>query len=207
MLVRRDQHDVGELRLGFSSNPSTDSSFEVVGILFALFDRGMQHLAAMQNLRVLWLGRTFVSSSGLAQLAKLTNLETLVLSETATSDPALEHLRPLKKLKELHLWRTRISDEGLTVVSELENLETLLVGGNPITDSGFAKLGKLKRFKRLDLSESTVSGKGLAEFSDRATLEDLKLVAIRPATSRPASPQSDAQRQDPRTCQPTPHHR
>jgi hypothetical protein len=45
-----------------------------------------------------------VTDAGLAHLARLTSLQTLVLSETQVTDAGLAHLAGLKSLQSLNLW-------------------------------------------------------------------------------------------------------
>ncbi|NLT71743.1 MAG: hypothetical protein GXX91_13785 [Verrucomicrobiaceae bacterium] len=77
-------------------------------------DKGLVHLAGMNNLTRLHLENTAVTDAGLDSLKGLTNLEYLNLYGTKITDAGLQKLAPLKKLKKLFIWQTKATDAGAT---------------------------------------------------------------------------------------------
>lgn len=77
-------------------------------------DKGLAHLAGMNNLTRLHLENTAVTDAGLDSLKGLANLEYLNLYGTKITDAGLQKLAPLKKLKKLFIWQTKATDAGAT---------------------------------------------------------------------------------------------
>lgn len=77
-------------------------------------DKGLAHLAGMNNLTRLHLENTAVTDAGLDSLKGLANLEYLNLYGTQVTDAGLQKLAPLKKLKKLFIWQTKATDAGAT---------------------------------------------------------------------------------------------
>jgi Leucine-rich repeat (LRR) protein len=113
-------------------------------------DRGIKHVAALQELELLSLTLTPVSTTGLAQLSALTNLRTLMLGGTRLTDQDLVHLKGMTNLESLFLG-TPLTDAGLVHLTALQNLRHLYVRETKVTKAG------LQRLKR-SLPELKVTG-------------------------------------------------
>ena len=77
-------------------------------------DAGLAHLAALPQLRELWLDGNQITDAGLAHLAALPQLQKLFLDGTQITDAGLAHLAGLTQLQELWLYQTQVTDVGVT---------------------------------------------------------------------------------------------
>ena len=107
----------------------------------ALCDKDLTNLSGLRNLRVLRLGETLITNSGLKHLRKLVNLEELDLSHThgprglgGVTDAGLKHLQSLVNLQVLNLSRNIF-----------------------ITDAGMPDINKLPKLREIDLSSTKIS--------------------------------------------------
>jgi uncharacterized protein (TIGR02996 family) len=165
----------------------------------AITAAGLQHLAGLENLRVLTLAETGVASlhtlsghtglqvlklnwqdelndNGLQGLENLSHLRELHLAGTAITDVTLRRLAGLTRLRvlDLSLLFDRISDEGLVALRGLSELEELRLGDNAnLTNRGLANLAALTRLVDLDLRNTGISDGGLAQLHG---LKELDLV-------------------------------
>ena len=62
----------------------------------------MVHVAKMVNLESLSMNNTAVSDDGISQIGQLSKLESLSIGKTAISDDSVEYLRRLKLLTSLY---------------------------------------------------------------------------------------------------------
>ncbi len=83
-----------------------------------------------------------VDNSALANLAHLTGLQELYLSNTTVSDEGLRLLGKMRGLKRISIYHTDISDKGLLYLTRLSGLKWLTCSGTGITEEG------LKRFRQ-----------------------------------------------------------
>jgi YHS domain-containing protein/uncharacterized membrane protein len=85
------------------------------------------------NIAVLNLAGTKVTDAGLAELARMPNLQRLRLERTAVTDAGLAHLANHQKLEYLNLWGTGISDAGLEPLTRLPSLRQLYLWRTNVT--------------------------------------------------------------------------
>ena len=104
-----------------------------------LFDTGLEHFAAMKQLKKLNCYRLQILGE---PLAVLTNLEWLNLDNTNIDDFSLEYLKGMNKLTFLHLGSNSLTDEGLQHLTHLTNLKDLKVTRTDVTADGVAVLQK-----------------------------------------------------------------
>jgi hypothetical protein len=101
-------------------------------------------LAALKpvSARVKWidLARTKVSDKGLAHLAGMNNITRLHLENTAITDAGLDSLKGLANLEYLNLYGTQVTDAGIQKLAGLKNLKKLFIWQTKATDAGAAKL-------------------------------------------------------------------
>jgi Leucine-rich repeat (LRR) protein len=116
-----------------------------------------------------------ITDEGLKDVAKLKNLESLILRTTEITDEGLKEVAKLEKLEELSLYTTQITDAGLKEVTKLQNLKTLGLGKTKITDEGLKELAKLKNLEELGLSATQITDVGLKEVAKLQNLEELFL--------------------------------
>lgn len=83
-------------------------------------DLRLDYVAKLKNLELLVLDGTDITDEGLRCLADLKNLRALTLRDTAVTDAGLEWLGDLDKLEVLDFNNTRVTEEG---VNRLKNIE------------------------------------------------------------------------------------
>ena len=113
-------------------------------------DKGLEHLATLNHLERLTLGRNKIHGEGLASLKKLTKMKSLVLGNPI-SDEELRHLGNFQQLVQLSLYGTRVTDAGIDHVAGLTNLRDLNLNGTVVTDKGIHKLQSLTKLESLVL--------------------------------------------------------
>lgn len=179
-------HDDGTVRLVRLSKPQvTDESLALLPALpridylavtvTGVTDTGIAHVAALRDLDTLMLCESGVGDDGLRAITELPRLERLYLDDTAIGDAGLAHLSRLSSLKVLSLRRTGVTDAGLAALQSLSNLEALFLDGCQITDTGLADLASLPALKTLHLNGTAVTGLAGETWSRFAALEFLNL--------------------------------
>ncbi len=105
---------------------------------------GDGELAALEPVadQIMWLdlGRTKVTDSGLATVAKMPHLEKLHLEGTKVTDAGLKHLSGLTELRYLNLYKTSVGNAGLKHLASLGNLDRLYLWQSEVTAEGAEKL-------------------------------------------------------------------
>ena len=109
------------------------------------------------------LGFTKITDEGLKDVAKLQQLEWLILINTKITDAGFKDVAKLQKLGELVLEKTQITDEGLKEVAKLQKLGELDLTSTKITDAGLKHVAKLKELKAFHLKGTKVTKAGVAE--------------------------------------------
>lgn len=161
----------------------------------------LESLAFWPELRHLSLRRTQVTKEGLARIAPLKRLETLMFHETrGMNDACLAALAQASSLRQLDFDGTEVTDAGIAQLISMPNLAGLSVMPAPnlsdaatahfvkmpalirlfltksqLTDVGLAQLKPMTRLQRLFLGDSKVSGTGLAELANCQELRELDL--------------------------------
>lgn len=77
-----------------------------------------------------------VDDSVLQNLAHLTGLQELYISDTRISDQGLARLRPLDSLQRISIYHTAIGDQGLVNLALVSGLKWLTCSGTSITEEG-----------------------------------------------------------------------
>ena len=91
-------------------------------------------------------------------LADLPYLSTLDASRTAFGDSHAEKIGALTQLKSLVLTESQISDAGLAYFTELDDVQSLILSSTKISGAGLSAIGKMSDIKVLDLSNTNVTG-------------------------------------------------
>lgn len=134
-------------------------------------------------------GLKLLDNAGVAQIAALPGLETLVLASPEVTDEGLAVLARAPHLRELDIWASKatgqglskasglrhlrlggpmVNDESLHVLGTLASLRSLDVSGEKITDAGLAYLGALSQLQELSLNGGAITGDGLAHLKSLA---------------------------------------
>ncbi len=116
------------------------------------YDADVPRLGRFPNLKTLNLNSTFITDSGMAQLAAV-----------------------CPQLIELDVGNTQISDAGLAPLAALSQLQTLRIGQTEITDVGLTALGQVSTLRTLALTVGTIRGDGVTWLED-LPLEYVQLV-------------------------------
>jgi len=156
---------------------STDQHLEALRGLTALrglwlgdtrvTDKGLANLTELSQLRELSLDRnSAITDAGLAHIAGLTKMETLLLGRTGITDAGLAKLRGMTELGLLTLDRTKITDVGMAHLAGMVKLYSLALDGTRITDAGLKYLRKMDCLRTLHLSATNISDAGLAQLRD-----------------------------------------
>jgi len=85
----------------------------------AVMDEQLACLAALTDLRQLWLYDTHITDEGVKHLSGLVSLESLVLGRTEVTDEGLNDLYNLKNLKELYLYETAVTTTATSRLQEV----------------------------------------------------------------------------------------
>ncbi|MCY2991565.1 MAG: SUMF1/EgtB/PvdO family nonheme iron enzyme [Planctomycetota bacterium] len=139
----------------------------------AISDEGLKCLSPAVRLRVLDIGGTPITGSGLNYLKGM-DLEVLYLNGTKIDNDNLAQLKALPRLMWLSLGWTGITDEGLSHVASLTNLRDLFLEHVAISDDGLAKIAQLD-LRVLRLDHTQVTDAGLEFVANKESLEILSL--------------------------------
>lgn len=82
-------------------------------------DKGLKHIAGLDELRFLGLRDTGISDAGLIEVSKMARLFSLDVSGTEVTDGGLLQLAPLKDLRVLHVDNTKVTDKGKRALKQL----------------------------------------------------------------------------------------
>lgn len=147
--------------------------------LAGYFPRGDKNLAALagaKNLEWLNLADTMISVEDLEEVAKITSLKKLQLSNCNIEDGAIEILKELPKLKELDLSRTKVNLAMLKELSKITSLEILDLNNSGIDDSLLVSLADLcPNLEVVDLKETVVTEKGVSQLAKMKSLKTIEL--------------------------------
>ena len=102
-----------------------------------VLDKHMPFLCKLKSIKNLDLGYNEITDVGMADLPKLTSLESLSLrNNTTISDAGVKQLAALTSLKELDLSDTQLSDRGLFYLRELTSLKDVNATRTMVTAAG-----------------------------------------------------------------------
>jgi len=116
-----------------------------------------------------------MSDDEIAELAKLTNLRSLRMSNTSIDDTSIASLSGLVELRELGLSQTDVSDAGVKKLSPLTKLHTLWMADSQITDAGLKHLKAFPALVELDLHGTQVTDSGLPTLAALPQLRRLNI--------------------------------
>jgi hypothetical protein len=156
---------------------------------------GLAHLAKLKTLTKLslWLRKTQVTGSGLADLKSLEHLK-IDTSEGKITDDDLADLSRITSLKSLHITVTDssqslITNQGLAHLAKLKALESLNIHScQKVTDAGLSYLEGLACLKRLRLDFSRITKAGIARL--KAKIPGLEVIEQRSAPRQDTQPES-----------------
>ena len=135
----------------------------------------MAMVAKITELERLLLIGLPLTDSGLQTLSGLRNLTVLEISNTKVTDAGLKHLLPLKKLRGLTLDGMPITDAGVKLAAQLPELAVLKISSTEVTDNGLALLPALTKLDILTLNDSKITDAGLVHVAKIQSLRQLRL--------------------------------
>jgi hypothetical protein len=129
--------------------------------LCSITDKSLTTIGRVTQLESLQLSNTRVTDRGLASLPGLTRLQSLYLAGTNITDDGLVSLKEMTELVQIDLSETRITGEGFKYLGQLEKLSLLMLRGSKFSDAGMPYLAKLAGLQKLLLDRTQVSDAGL----------------------------------------------
>jgi hypothetical protein len=145
---------------------------------YYLTDEVAEALATFPALRSVMLFHTRITDDGIAELCKLTRLETLVVSSPHVTGASFDHLLKLRRVKHLGTWGWQLQADDLAKLSEIKtlegldlqtnltnecvphllplHLERLTLRGEKVTDASVQYLCELHDLSWLNLSDTAI---------------------------------------------------
>jgi hypothetical protein len=142
--------------------------------------KGLEPLAKMRHLEVLYLMRTPVGDKGLAHAQNVHGLRELWVEGTGITDASVPWIVSNPKLTHLDVDGAKITDRSAPHLAKLQNLEVLALRNTQITSRGLAEIARLPRLKHLYLTGTAVDDEGLRHLAEVETLEtlDVRLTSV-----------------------------
>jgi Leucine-rich repeat (LRR) protein len=138
-------------------------------------DAGLANLAGLSQLHTLLLERTPITDAGLAHIANLQSLRLLNVQGTRVGDAGLGHVAKLKALTSLSLGNTKVTGRGLESLVGLGDLRALNIAGTTVADDDLRWLENLTELRMLCLNDTCVSDAGLQHLLKLGRLDVLTL--------------------------------
>jgi Leucine-rich repeat (LRR) protein len=140
-------------------------------------DADLLALTGIPSLRILQLDHpdNKITDGGMADLAKLSQLEHLRIRGSNIGDEGLKAICEMPNLKILNLPQGKFTDAGLAHLKKLPQLESLRIGSPHVTDRGIAELKDYPSLLRVHLIDITITDRGLSDLHSIPKLESLYL--------------------------------
>jgi hypothetical protein len=143
-------------------------------------DDDLTHLANLTGLTLLGIhDNPRITDTGLARLAKLTNLQQFTFSRTGVTDAGLAHLKGMTKLVQVYAGCKGMGNAGLVHLQALPELRSLALGQSQVTDAGLAHLKGMTKLEFLVLDNTKITNAGLAQLGGLTNLGTLRIVGTR----------------------------
>jgi hypothetical protein len=142
-----------------------------------LTDQDLTLIRDVPGLRVLQLDQADnkLTDAGMAEIAKLTQLEHLRIRGGSIGDDGLKEICEMPNLKILNLPQGKFTDAGLAQLKALPKLQMLRIGSPNVTDSGIAAFKEFPSLRQVHLIEIPITDRGLADLASIPKLESLYL--------------------------------
>jgi hypothetical protein len=155
--------------LGFFETLANDSSIVGIAVLtntsepLALSDDWLAALCAIPSIRNVRFQGTRVTDNSCAALARLTELETLHLSNAQIGLGALSSLPQAARIKELTLEDCRVEEGNVALLSKWTSLKVLGLLNCGLTPKDLPSLAAMRQLTTLDLRGTTVNETTIAD--------------------------------------------
>lgn len=142
-----------------------------------LSDMELDVFASVPGLKILQLdhAENKISDAGMAEIAKLTQLEHLRIRGGSIGDDGLNALSTMPNLRILNLPQGKFTNAGLAQLKALPKLQMLRIGSPMVTDAGIAALKDFPSLRRLHLIDIPITDRGLGDLQSIPKLESLYL--------------------------------
>jgi Leucine-rich repeat (LRR) protein len=177
---RRTNEQLAEL----SSLPEARDQLTVLELQGSTIDdAGLAVLPKFDKVEKLNIGTLNYSNEALANVAKMKNVTTLVMTRGAqkdkNTDAGMAHIAQMKQVVELYVDQAKFSTAGIAEIAKMTQLEKLSVGMiSQFTDEHLEMLAPLVNLKYLDLTGSYVTDNGLKYLLPFTELEDLRMAKM-----------------------------
>lgn len=145
-------HDQGQ--------PIPDGPFQIKGINLAMntqvTDEVLKQIARLQELDTLVLSNTAITEAGIAEFASFPKLQAVYLNGLPITDAHLPLFARLP-LKKLHLADTRVTDAGVQTLAKFKDLDELNLHGGTITDAALGQLHQMASLRELYLTRTAIT--------------------------------------------------
>ena len=149
-------------------------------------DRAAKSLERLRDLQVFHSRKIQLTNQGLKSIARLTTLESLILSLEkipGLDDSGLAELAPLTSLREINIHSLAIQGPGLKHLAKLPNLTSFTAGGLTTTDQYLKALSQVNQLKIIRIPECLVTDEGLKSLAELPELETLDVRRCRELTN------------------------
>ncbi len=150
---------------------------EIIGNGRSITDQGFQSLGACDQLTVLSLTDSAVTTSGLSAIQKLERLTELTVSGAkSVDDKAVAAICNMKSLTTVNFDGTAITDAGIASLSNLSTLVSISANQTQLTDASLSEIAKsFPDLEVLHLDKTSVSEAGIASLAECKQLTHLSL--------------------------------
>lgn len=141
-------------------------------------DGALRAVSQLPKLKRLFLTRRQATDEGLAAVAGLKELETLMIWDAdAVTDVGIAHMAGLPKLRNVHISNGAIGDGSLAAFAQLPSIEKLSLQGNNFSDAGLNHLAGLKQLRTLwiGMNKQSITDAGAQHLVGLENLETLDL--------------------------------
>lgn len=117
-----------------------------------LNDAWLIGLPPMERLTFLSMDSTeAITDTGIAEIAKHRNLQSLFLSYTALTDEGLKKVQGIKSLKRVWMEGTKITDAGMEGFRQIPNVEEIGIAYTGVTNDGLMRLSDISSLKKIGI--------------------------------------------------------
>jgi hypothetical protein len=141
-----------------------------------LSDDACAEIARLRQLDTLVISSCRISDAGWTKLSGLSGIQNLYLYSMPGSDHLIDTIHKFPQLRNLYLWSSgpALNDERLARLADVKQLALLDVSRTGVTGEGFQALSKLK-LSTLQAGSCSIRDEGLAYIAQLQALTDLTL--------------------------------
>ncbi len=136
---------------------------------------GLKTVAELKSLKKLYFAETNITTTGAAQIGKLTALEEFALWDGRINEAGFQYLAGLKNLEHLFFCRVQLGSTAITNISKIAFLRSLDLRSCDITDKDLEKLSQLTKLENLNLIRAKITDQALASLTTMTSLRSLDL--------------------------------